>query len=85
MSKIDKLRQKINDDKITVTYTEMAKFLSYLGYTESNKGKTSGSRVRFFREKDKRIINLHKPHPGNDIKMTAKRNVVELLRERGDL
>ena len=85
MSKIDKLREKINDDSIRVTYTEMAKFLNYLGYAESNKGKTSGSRVRFFRERDKHFFNLHKPHPGDDMPMKAKRNVAKLLRERGDL
>lgn len=43
MSRTDKLREKINDDRITVTYAEMARFLNSLGYSESNKGKTSGS------------------------------------------
>lgn len=85
MSKFDKLREKINDDRNTVTYTEMARFLKCLGYKESNKGKTSGSRVRFFREKDKQIVDLHKPHPGNDMKIIAKRSVAKLLRERGEL
>lgn len=59
--------------------------MNYLGYQESNKGKTSGSRVVFCRERDKAVIILHKPHLGNIVKKYAIRQLLETLKERGDL
>ena len=52
---------------------------------EWNKGKTSGSRVKFYREKDKRIILLHKPHPEDTMKSGAVKELVEFLTELGEL
>jgi len=50
-----------------------------------NKGKTSGSRVKFYREKDNRMILLHKPHPSDVMKVGAVKNLVEHLVRMGDL
>lgn len=48
----------------------------------SNKGKTSGLRV-VYKNKDKRPIMLHKPHPGNIIKTYAMKQVLNDLIEAG--
>lgn len=64
------------------TYEELERLLGSLGYTKSNKGKTSGSRV-VFKDKEGRPIMLHKPHPGNIIKHYALRQVLEELQIRG--
>ncbi len=64
------------------TYEELERLLGSLGYTKSNKGKTSGSRV-VFKDKEGHPIMLHKPHPGNIIKHYALRQVLEELQIRG--
>ena len=65
MSTFEKEKQKLLSVPKDYTYPEAVSLLKHLGFTEFTKGKTSGSRMKFFRESDKRIILLHKPHPGN--------------------
>ena len=43
-------------------FEELVRLLSGLGYEISNKGKTSGSRVRFLNKEKQLIIDIHKPH-----------------------
>ena len=66
------------------TFDEMEKLLSIFGYVQSNKGKTSGSRV-VFKNENKRPIMLHKPHPGNIVKAYAVKQVFDDLTEAGFL
>ena len=47
--------------------------------------KTSGSRVKFYREKDKKMISLHKPHPENEMCEGAVCDLVNFLKEIGEL
>lgn len=85
MGQIEKLKEKILKIPSDLTYEEIKRFLMSLGYEEQNKGKTSGSRVAFYRERDKAIILLHKPHPGNIIPKYALRQIVEKLKIEGEL
>lgn len=62
------------------TWEEMRRMLTDLGYTESNKGKTSGSRV-IFKEKGLKPIMLHRPHPEDIIKEYAMRQVYDYLKK----
>lgn len=50
MSKLDKAKERILSKPKDYTYTEARYLLSKLGFKEFNKGKTSGSRVRFYRD-----------------------------------
>lgn len=56
-----------------------------MGFTEFNKGKTSGSRIRFYRESDKRAILLHKPHPEDEMDKGAVNDLIDFLKEIGEL
>lgn len=85
MSKLDKLKEKFKNTNSTVTYLEATQLLQGLNFIEDTKGKTSGSRVCFFRKSDGAIIMLHKPHPNKELKNYAKRNLVKNLQEKGDL
>ena len=85
MGQIEKLIERIKKIPAELPYDEIKRLMNYLGYVESNKGKTSGSRVAFYREKDKAMIILHKPHPENIVKKYAIRQLIETLKERGDL
>ena len=64
------------------TFDEIRTLLGYYGYEQTNKGKTSGSRV-IFKNGNKRPIMLHKPHLGNIVKNYAMKQVYEDLKEAG--
>lgn len=85
MSRIEKAKERIKQKPRDYTYKEATYLLEQMGYKEHNKGKTSGSRVMFYREYDQQIIMLHKPHPGNEMKPGAVKGHLEKLIEIGDL
>lgn len=85
MSKQDKARERIKQRPKDYTYSEAKSLLTQMGFVEYNKGKTSGSRVKFYREWDKRIILLHKPHSGDIMKAGAVKDLVEYLVKIGEL
>ncbi|QIU96372.1 type II toxin-antitoxin system HicA family toxin [Bacteroides faecium] len=78
----EKLIERFKTLPTDFTFDEMEKLLNYFGYEKSNKGKTSGSRV-IFKNKAKRPIMIHKPHPGNIIKGYAIKQVYNDLKEEG--
>ena len=82
MSSKDKLIARVQSLPSDFTFDELERLLTILGYTKSNKGKTSGSRV-IFKDKDGHPIMLHKPHPGNIVKLYALRQVLEELQSKG--
>ena len=85
MSKRSKAESRILSLPKDYTYTEAKSLLSHKGFTEYNKGKTSGSRVKFYREKDGKIIMLHKPHPQDIMDMGALKSLVKFLKEINEL
>lgn len=85
MSKFEKSIQRILTLPKYYTYTEARQLLTQLSFVEYTKGKTSGSRVKFFRAADQRVILLHKPHPGDVMTRSAVRYLVETLKRTGDL
>ena len=85
MGKLDKLLEKLSKGPKTFKYTELKNLLLALGYVESNKGKTSGSRVAFIHLKTMHIIRLHKPHPGNELKKYSIDQIIASLKSEGFL
>lgn len=85
MSKLEKAKQRILLRPKDYTYTEARYLLSQIGFGEYQKGKTSGSRVKFYRETDGRMILLHKPHPSDVMKLGAVKQLVDYLVQLGEL
>lgn len=85
MSKIDKAKERLSSRPKDYTYSEAKRLLSQLGFEEFNKGKTSGSRVKFYRAVDQRIILLHKPHSGDAMSIGAIKDLAARLEEMGEL
>ena len=85
MSKIDKAKERLRSRPKDYTYSEAKFLLSQMGFEEYNKGKTSGSRVKFFRSIDQHIILLHKPHPSDVMSVGAIRDLADHLEEMGEL
>jgi hypothetical protein len=76
----DKLIERFKKQPKDFTYDEMVKLLIGFGYSLSNKGKTSGSRVRFINTETKSIIDMHKPHPSNIINEGTMKDVYTKLK-----
>ena len=85
MSKYEKAKQRILLKPKDYTYTEVKYLLLQIGFEEYNKGRTSGSRVKFYRKSDNRVILLHKPHPGDVMKQGAVKQLVDYLVQIGEL
>lgn len=85
MSRLEKAKMRLLSMPKDYSYDEARALLGQLGFQEDNKGRTSGSRVEFFREEDKAVILLHKPHPGNEMKLSSVRGLVQALKRMGDL
>lgn len=80
MSKKDKLLRKFlaRPLKRDLTYTELRTLLESLGYREIQ---GQGSRVSFYHERLDDMLDLHKPHPGNELKLYQVRLIQQKLRE----
>lgn len=63
------------------TYEEVKRLFGMLGYSESNKGSTSGSRVEFISSDGKNSYIMHKPHPSNIIKRYVMKQLLIYVRE----
>jgi hypothetical protein len=83
MSKFNKLLERLLSRPKDFTYLELKSLLNGFGYSESNKGKTSGSRVSFIKDDSKHVIMLHKPHPDNELKRYQIDLIIEELKEAG--
>ncbi|MBR5042847.1 MAG: type II toxin-antitoxin system HicA family toxin [Bacteroidales bacterium] len=74
----EKLIDRLKSLPTDFTFDEASSLLHLFGYKKENKGKTSGSRVMFIDEHNRKIL-LHRPHPGNTLKKYALNNIIAKL------
>ena len=84
MTLSDKLKKRFLSKPKDFTWIELIRFLEDIGYEETQAGKTSGSRVRPIHDLYP-PISLHKPHPKPTLKEYQLKQIIEALRERGQL
>jgi len=77
MSTKDKLIERFKQQPKDFTWGELVRLFGIFGYTISNKGKTSGSRMLFECGDESYVI--HKPHPSNVIKEYSMKQVLNYL------
>ena len=65
MSKKEKLIARLRTNPKDFTFNEAKTLMGLCGYSISNAGKTSGSRVCFI--KGKKVFRMHKPHPRQEL------------------
>lgn len=82
MGRKGKLIARLKDNPKDFTFDEMKNILELLGFEMSNKGKTSGSRVKFL--KGNIAVILHKPHPRKELLEYQIKQILEIL-EREEL
>lgn len=81
MGKKEKLIARLKSNPKDFTFEEMQTLLIYLGFEMSNKGKTSGSQVKFI--KDNIPIILHKPHPRKELLEYQVKQILDVLEQEG--
>ncbi len=82
MGQKEKLIARLKSRPKDFTFEEMEHLLGLLSYRRSDKGKTSGSRVKFIAE-NRTAILLHKPHPRKELLDYQIGNVLEILEQEG--
>ena len=85
MSRLEKALQRLKNIPKDYAYSEAKYLLGQLGFIEHNKGKTSGSRVMFYRVSDGEKILLHKPHPRDIMSVASVHDLVDTLKEIGEI
>jgi hypothetical protein len=65
-----------------MTFDEVETLLRYLGYTRSDKGRTSGSRVIFSSAEHPPIL-MHKPHPRKELLAYQIQQLLDMLSKEG--
>ena len=78
MTRTDKLIARFKKAKNDFTWNELISMLEILGYRQQQ---GAGSRVRFENGNPEQKINLHKPHPGNEVKVYVIRELRKKLKE----
>ena len=80
----EKLLERLKGMPTDFTFAEAERLLTSFGYTKSNKGRTSGSRVLFI-DNQKRKILLHHPHPSNILKAYTLKDILEKLKRNKNI
>jgi len=79
MSKKEKLIRRLRSKPRDFTFDEADSLLRALGLKRSNKGRSSGSRVGYYKGDIK--IHFHRPHKGNEL---LAYQIVDLLNDLKD-
>ena len=77
MGKKEKLIKRLKSMPKDFTFAEMEALLLALGFIRFDKGKTSGSRVKFM--KGTICILLHKPHPQKELLEYQVKQIIQTL------
>ncbi len=83
MSTKEKLIERFKSIPSDFTFDELVRLFNLYGFIVDNKGRTSGSRVRF-RNNDL-CYTCHKPHPGSIVKKAVLVDVKAYLTLKGIL
>ena len=81
MGKKDKLLERLKSNPKDFTFNEACTLLESLGYTVSTGGKTSGSRVKFYR--GSKVFTMHRPHQRKELLEYQVKEIISELREEG--
>jgi hypothetical protein len=85
VGKIEKLIHRFKNNPKDFSYVELRKLLLHFGYEEIKTGKTSGSRVAFYKPDNQHIIRLYKPHPKPVLKAYQIQMLIKELTEKNIL
>ena len=76
------IEEKLKNLNKDITFMDAITLLEHYGYDQDNKGKTSGSRVRFTCDGHCDIL-LHRPHPKKELKGYVIRDLHNIFEQEG--
>ena len=79
MTRVEKLAARLRSEPSAFRFSDFARVMGHYGYEMDQKGRTSGSRVRFYRPRDGRMLIMHSPHPGDEMSAGAIRYAARFL------
>ena len=82
MGQKEKLIERLRASPKTFTFDDVESLLRYFGYSRSNKGRTSGSRICFTSE-DHPPIMMHKPHPRKELLEYQVKQLIDFWEQEG--
>ncbi len=85
MGTLDKLKGAFGSCQGPFPFKDFVRLLNQLGYEEVKRGKTGGSRRRYYNASLDHMIFLHEPHPSPDMGPAMVKSMQQQLRERGVL
>lgn len=80
MGQKEKLIERLRAKPKTFTFDDAESLLRYFGYTRSNKGRTSGSRIMFLSGEHPPFL-MHKPHPRKELLEYQVKQLIEILEQ----
>ena len=80
MARKDKLIRRLRARPRDFEWDELTRLLESVGYEEVRSGRTGGSRRRFVHPTAP-VVTLHRPHPGNVVKLYVIDEILRLLTE----
>lgn len=66
-----------------VKWNELKGLLEHLGYEMLPKGKTGGSRRKFYHKEKDALISCHEPHPAPDVAKGCVDDIADHLKANG--
>lgn len=81
MSTKDKLIERFKSLPRDFTWDELVKLFKNLGFEEKAQGKTVGSGRKFFNQERGLLMNLHKPHLSQVVKIYMIKQIMNKLKE----
>lgn len=85
MNRREKLIKRFRTLPKDFSFEEVIALFQGCGFALENKGATSGSRVKFYNDKDQNSFIMHKPHPNNVVKGYVMRDILNFLLNNGYL
>ena len=82
MGKKNKLLKRLLSRPTDFSFSELTTLLGHFNYYALRGSKTGGSRVSFANGSND-YIRIHKPHPGNILKLYQVDDIIASLSERG--
>ena len=76
-----KLKERFKSLPNDFTFDKLIRLFASVGFTLSNKGGTSGSRVAFTNGED--TFTMHKPHPDSVVKKGTLKAIQDYIESKG--
>lgn len=82
MARWKMVEKKLKQCSKDITFEDIISLLEHYGYIQDNKGRTSGSRVRFVYDGHADIL-LHRPHPQKELKEYVIKDLHSIMEQEG--